>query len=449
MQGKVGRAAVSSDQEGRGLSDEGCAPDEQPADSVRALAGEADGQTSAREAHDRLRAISALTDVRLELLDVDELLHELLVRVVSLLRAETAAVLLLDAASQQLVARAAWGIEEEVRQGVRVAVGVGFAGRIAAERRPVTLERVDPTTVWNPILWRKGIRKMLGVPLLSGSELLGVLHVGRLADAGFTPEDAELLELVAARIASALQTRLFQLERAAGQLVQRSLLPTVLPTPVGMELATRYVPAEAGGVGGDWCDAFVLPSGDLWIMVGDVAGHGLTAAITMGRIRSALRAYALEKTSPEEVLASADRKLQFFDPGETATVLCGVMAPPYETVRLASAGHPPPLLATPGGARYVEVPPAPPLGAAEIRPTTVSVELEPGHVLLAYTDGLIERRGELIDHGFDRLLAAATAAEPELVCGGVMQSLVGDEEPGDDIVLLALRRRPVAADEET
>jgi phosphoserine phosphatase RsbU/P len=395
------------------------------------------------EAQERLRAISAITDSRIEHLDIDELLGELLVRVVGLLNADTAAVLLVDPASQQLAARATCGIEEEVRQGVRVPIGVGFAGRIAAERRPVVLDRVDATTVWNPILWQKGIRKMLGVPLQSGTELLGVLHVGRLAEIDFTPDDAELVELVAARIATAIQGRLLEIERAAGQLVQRSLLPAAAPVVAGLEFATRFVPAERGGVGGDWYDAFVLPSGDLWVMVGDVAGHGLAAAVAMGRLRAALRAYALEEKHPGDVLALADRKLQFFEPGQTATVLCALLHPPYDTVIFASAGHPPPILVRPGGTgAFVQVPVSPLLGVTDIDPDSITLPLPPGSLFLAYSDGLIERRSESLDVGIARLEAVVTADEPELVCRQVMHHLVGHEEPNDDIVVIAVRRTP-------
>ena len=396
---------------------------------------------SADEAEDRLRAIAAITDSGIEHLDVDDLLNELLVRVVALVDADTAAVLLVDPASQLLEARAACGIEEEVHQGVRVPIGVGFAGRIAAERRPVLLDRVDESTVWNPILWQKGIHKMLGVPLQSGTELLGVLHVGRLAEVDFTPDDAELVGLVAVRIATAIQGRLLAIERAAGQLVQRSLIPAAPPVVDGLEFATRFVPAERAGVGGDWYDAFLLPSGDLWVMVGDVAGHGLAAAVTMGRLRAVLRAYALEEKQPGEVLALADRKLQFFEPGQTATVLCALLHPPYDTVTFASAGHPPPVLLGPeGNGSYVEVPASPLLGASDIAPVALTVPLVPGGLLLAYSDGLIERRGESLDAGMARLLAATTADEPELVCRRVMQDLVGHDEPDDDIVLMAIRR---------
>ena len=398
---------------------------------------------AADEAEDRLRAIASITDSRIEHLDVDELLDELLVRVVGLVDADTAAVLLLDPGSQQLVARATCGIEEEVRQGVRVPIGVGFAGRVAAERRPVVLDRVDSSTVWNPILWQKGIRKMLGVPLQLGTELLGVLHVGRLAEIDFTPDDTALVELVATRIAAAIQSRLLAIERAAGDLVQRSLLPAAPPVVDGIEFATRFVPAERGGVGGDWYDAFVLASGDLWVMVGDVAGHGLAAAVTMSRLRAALRAYALEGHEPGEVLALADRKLQFFEPGQTATVLCALLRAPYETVTFASAGHPPPILVGPDGAAgYVQVPASALLGVTELSPETVTLPLLPGSLFVAYSDGLIERRGESLDEGMRRLAAAVEADVPEEVCRRVMQVLVGHDEPHDDIVVMAVRRTP-------
>ena len=134
---------------------------------------------------ERLSNLSAVIDVRLTKLDVDDLLVELLERVRIVLDADTAAVLLRQYGSDDLVARAACGLEEEVRQGVRVPIGTGFAGTIAARRAPVVLDHVDSTTVANPILWEKGIRRMIGVPLLYGDELLGVLHVGRIADRSF------------------------------------------------------------------------------------------------------------------------------------------------------------------------------------------------------------------------------------------------------------------------
>ena len=227
-------------------------------------------------AQDQLDNFRAVTDAKLGRLGVEDLLLELLERVRSILDADTAAVLLLDKDSGDLVARAACGIEEEVRQGVRVPVGVGFAGRVARSKEPVRLDRVDPTTVANPILWEKGIRTMLGVPLLVADELVGVLHVGRLHPLPFNDADAELLQVVAERVAGAVQTRQLAVERAATALLERSLLPGRLPMCPGLEFATRYLTPEEL-VGGDWYDVFTVPSGQLWVVTGDVAGHGLHA----------------------------------------------------------------------------------------------------------------------------------------------------------------------------
>ena len=400
----------------------------------------ASNQTSV--AADHLQALESVTDVSLSRLDVDDLLVELLERVAGLMAVDTAAVLLLDEASNQLVARAARGVEEEVRQGVRVSVGRGFAGRIAATRQPVVLDRVDSSTVANPVLWEKGIRTMLGVPLVSGKELLGVLHVGSFTERRFTEADTDLLAHVADRVAGAVQARQLEGERAAARVVQRSLQPTRLPQLPGIEFAARYVPAEIGGVGGDWYDAFALPDGRLWIMVGDVVGHGLRAALVMGRMRSTLRSYALDDHAPDEVLARSDRKLRVFEPGETATVLCALLKPPYDAMQLSLAGHPPPVLAAPDApAALVEVKPGPLLGLdPDIPRTSITVPLASGAVLVAYTDGLIERRGKSLDDGLDLLCRVAHPGAPEQLCFELMDALVGREAPQDDIAVLALRR---------
>src|SRR6201994_2715771 len=151
------------------------------------------------DAEDQLRDIRAVTDQALSHLSADELLSALLSRVRSILDADTAAVLLLDSSGRQLIATAASGLEEEVIQGVRIPVGRGFAGRIAAGRRPVILDRVDHGTVLNPLLLKKGIRSLVGVPLLVHGAVLGVVHAGTLRDRVFTTDDAALLQLAADR----------------------------------------------------------------------------------------------------------------------------------------------------------------------------------------------------------------------------------------------------------
>ena len=158
-----------------------------------------------RRARVRLEQIQAVTDAALAHLELGELLNVLLPRIRDILRADTCAVLLLDEATDELVARSAVGIEEEVEQGVRIPVGGGFAGRIAAEKHPVILDEVDQAHVLNPILLEKGIKSMLGVPLLIGDEALGVLHVGTLTPRRFDASDVELLQLVADRVALAIE----------------------------------------------------------------------------------------------------------------------------------------------------------------------------------------------------------------------------------------------------
>jgi signal transduction histidine kinase len=157
---------------------------------------------------ERLRRLQAVTDVALAHLSLDELLDELLLRIRDALDADTAAFLLLDENGDELVAKAAKGIEEEVERGVRIPVGKGFAGRIAAERRPVVLDDVDHADVLNPILREKGIKSMAGVPLITHDEVLGVVHVGTLTPRLFRPADVELLEVVAQRAAVAIDRSL-------------------------------------------------------------------------------------------------------------------------------------------------------------------------------------------------------------------------------------------------
>jgi sigma-B regulation protein RsbU (phosphoserine phosphatase) len=407
-----------------------------------------------RHSHDavgRLANLQALTDSTLLQLDVDELLVELLARVREILDVDTAAVLLLDETEDALVARAACGIENEVRQGVRVPLGIGFAGRIAATRSPVRLDRVDATTVANPLLWEKGIKVMLGVPLTSGDMVIGVMHVGRLENRPFKDDDIELLQIVAERVAGAVQARELAIERAATGLLERSLLPTRLPNCPGLTFETRYVAAEEHIVGGDWYDLFTLPSGQLWIVVGDVAGHGLHAAVVMGRIRSALRAYALVDESPESVLDLVDRKVNHFEIGTMATVACAVIDPPYDTMTLAVAGHPPPVIAEPGRpALLVEVETSPPLGIRlATRPrSSTTIALPPDSVVAFYTDGLIERRGESIDVGFERVRTAMSPGTPDHVAAQIMRHAIGDSIPRDDIALVVMHRADGRAEAE-
>ena len=397
-----------------------------------------------RDVSTRLANLLAGTDAGQFRLDIDDLLVDVLERLRGILNADTAAVLLYEPATDELVARAARGLEEEVRQGVRVPVGEGFAGRIAALRQPVRLDRVDETTVANPILWEKGIQRMLGVPLTVGGALLGVVHVGRVAARDFTDDDVELLQLAAERITVAVQSRRYAVEAAAASLLERGLLPTRLPRVPGLEFAARYVATENRAIGGDWYDTFRLPDGAVWVVTGDVAGHGLNAAVVMGRVRSALRAYALLGEGPARVLTLTDRKVEHFEIGAMITVVGARAYPPYSEWTISSAGHLPPVLSVPGApAVLAPVPACPPLGTVpNVTRTEVRLDLPPGGLLVLYTDGLVERRDTEIDTGLERLRGAVRPDHPETVVREVMKQLVGAEAPTDDIALLAVRRSP-------
>jgi serine phosphatase RsbU (regulator of sigma subunit) len=326
---------------------------------------------------------------------------------------------------------------------VRIPVGRGFAGRIAAGHQPVILDHVDHTTVLNPLLLAKGIRALMGVPLIAGGKVIGVLHVGSLAPREFTSDEVELLQLAADRAAAAVHSLMAQEERIAAQALQRSLLPFALPVAAGAEMAVRYVPGE-GAVGGDWYDVFILPSGQLCMVIGDVTGSGLQAAVIMGRMRSALRAYALDSDDPATVLARLDRKMQYFEPGALATVLYAVFDPGMDQMHICSAGHYPPVIAHPGRpAELADIPPGLLIGAVPgAQRHVATVEIGPGTLVCFYTDGLVERRGHTIDHGLARLCQAVTAQPPDTACAMVMAALVGSEPVPDDIALLMFRRLP-------
>ena len=396
---------------------------------------------------ERLERVQRVSDTALSHLSVDDLLEELLERVREILDADTAAVLLLDETRNELVARAAKGIEEEVERGVRIPVGKGFAGRIAAERVPVALHKVDHSTVLNPILFQKGIKSLLGVPLLAHGDVVGVMHVGTKTRRRFTKDEIELLQLVADRVALALRVRLSDRSRVVIEAFQRTFLPEVIPFLPGFRVVTRYLPAATAlGVGGDWFDTFVRPEGDIVLAIGDVAGHGLPAASLMGKMRNALRAHALMGGTALDILVRADEFHRHFGDGELVTLLVGVLAQDLSTFRYVSAGHPPPLVIGPEGAAFASNGHAnPPLGLPQA-PTfdQEEVAMRPGTSVLLYTDGLIERRDESLDVGLERLRSTGervlNGTAPNDAITDLLERVIEGPRPTDDVALMLLQR---------
>jgi serine phosphatase RsbU (regulator of sigma subunit)/anti-sigma regulatory factor (Ser/Thr protein kinase) len=392
-----------------------------------------------------------VTDAALAYLPADELLVELLERITEILHVDTAAILLLEPSGDMLRARAAKGIEEEVEQAVRIPVGRGFAGRIAATRTAIAIEDVDDAEILNPILRQKGIRSLLGVPLLVSGRVLGVLHVGSLTPRTFTDDERELLQLAGDRAAIAIEhAQLFEQRRIA-ETLQRRLLPQELPAIAGLELAARYMPAANGSLGGDWYDVFELPGGRVALAVGDVVGHGVEAAAVMAQLRTALRAYAVEEHPPATVVETVNRMMWELGPLAMTTLAYIVLDPAEEMLELVVAGHLPPLLVRPGGeAEYLPLQGAIALGAS---PTSTyrcdTMPFSAGAMLVLYTDGLVERRGASIDEGLERLRAlSAGVHDVGNIANDVVDRLIADE-PEDDVAVIAAHLPPLSEDLRT
>jgi serine phosphatase RsbU (regulator of sigma subunit)/anti-sigma regulatory factor (Ser/Thr protein kinase) len=392
-----------------------------------------------------LSALQYVTDAALAYLPQDELLEELLSRITDVLSADTAAILLLDEGAGVMRAHAARGIEEEVEQGVQIPLGRGFAGRIAAERQPIAIDDIDRADIFNPILREKGIRSLLGVPLLVEGRVIGVLHVGSLTPRHFTSEERDLLQLTGDRAAVAIEhARLYEQRRLA-EALQRRLLPSDLGRIPGIELATRYLPASGESLGGDWYDVFGLSRGRFVVAVGDVVGHGLAAAAVMAQLRTALRAYAAEGHPPAEVVARVNDLMWNLGPTAMTTLAYALLDPDEESLALVTAGHLPPLVIDPGGAAsFLPLHGGMALGTSRVARYECRVHPFPtGTTVVLYTDGLVESRGRPIDEGLERLRVAAAAGFPSLeaLCSGIVERLVPEQRP-DDIAVMAARVLP-------
>jgi serine phosphatase RsbU (regulator of sigma subunit)/anti-sigma regulatory factor (Ser/Thr protein kinase) len=400
---------------------------------------------AADETTTRLEDVQRVTEAALAYLDLDDLLSELLQRLTDILEVDTAAVLLVEDDGRTLAARAAKGLEEEAEQGFRLPIGRGFAGRVAATRQPVMIADLDnsPSEVVNPLMREKHVRSLLGVPLVVEGAVTGVLEVGTLNPREFEEGDVELLQLVADRVALAVERSRLAVQGQIAQALQRSLLPRGLPRLPGLSMAAWYLPAsEETAVGGDWYDVIELGHRRLGLTIGDVAGHGLAAATHMGQLRSAMRAYALDVERPAALL---DKLSRFSDQQSLrmATMIYATINLDTWVVDFARAGHPYPLLThADGSATFLSDAGGPPLGTGGVHGYDEQrVTLAAGDTLLLYTDGLIERRGRALSEGESALVNAAVAApdEPELKCRSIIERLTEGIEIPDDIAVLAVR----------
>ncbi len=289
-------------------------------------------------------------------------------------------------------------------------------------------------------------RSAISTPLLAGQAPLGVISLYRGAGrAAFTETDVSVVEELGRRLAVGLaNTDTFAREHAIAETLQRALLPEALPQIPGLDLAVRYLPATEGAtVGGDWYDAFPLAGGRVGLVIGDVSGHNIASASTMGQLRSLLRAYAIDNLSPGRALERTNAAVARLLPDALATVVYAVLDPATGDLAYANAGHPPPIVVTCAGeAEYLDDTVGTMLGAcATASFTTGHRRLPPGASLLCYTDGLIEHRRHDIDEGFAALSETLRRSRPdsaEQTCATVQAALVGAATQ-DDICLLTAR----------
>ena len=285
------------------------------------------------------------------------------------------------------------------------------------------------------------------VPIEAQGKAVGVLILSTDGDRTLEDDDLDLAVEVAHRGALALgNARAFQQEHQIAGALQRALLPAAVPSVPGLDIAVRYLAATDGAsVGGDWYDVIGLDDGLVGLVVGDVVGHDINASTSMGQLRSALRAYACEEQpDPSAALARVDR---IFDAlGLTyATCVLGMFDPHSRTLRWSNAGHPPPLLVRDGVPRFLDDAQGIMLGVTggTMTAESSSIELQPGDLLLLYTDGLIERRGESITVGLERLADNVVDVDVDgasFVCDALLERMAPQGTVrGDDVALLAIR----------
>ncbi|MFJ3700154.1 MULTISPECIES: SpoIIE family protein phosphatase [Streptomyces] len=301
--------------------------------------------------------------------------------------------------------------------------------------------RVAPTDSAEAAMRRQGVHSYMAVPLIARGVLLGSADFVRAGDSPpFNRADLDLAGQLASMAAVFMDNaRLYGREREHVVSLQRSLLPRATPHTPGLRVHAHYAPAvDAHGVGGDWYDVVALPSGRTALVVGDVTGHGLPAAATMGRLRTVARTLMMLDIAPDRLLARLDLATRDLEDDQVATCLCAVYDPADSSYTIASAGHPPPLLVDAGGtARYLDVPVGAPLGAGVIPYDPLRVRGPVGGRLVLYTDGLIKTRTDDVDVQLEGLRATVAAMAPEqLDSGGPLTLPRRDDGRFDEAVLL-------------
>ncbi|GGP94378.1 diguanylate cyclase [Streptomyces roseolilacinus] len=332
--------------------------------------------------------------------------------------------------------------------------GVGLDARLPGVEtltsgRPLffeSMQRLAAAYPGIPLDAHVGARAFL--PLIASGRPVGSCILGFDQPRGFSPEERTVLTALAGLIAQALQrARRYDSEAALARGLQDALLPHRLPRLAQVDTVGRYLPGTQGmDVGGDWYDVVETPRG-LALAIGDVQGHGVSAAATMGQLRSAVRAFALAGHDPSEVMSGTNRLLIDLDPGQFASCCYGVLDPGTGLLQAVRAGHLPPLLRHPDGrTEVVDLSGGVVLGVdADATYPVTELRLPRGGVLALFTDGLVEQPGTDIDLGVERLRGALSALRPASLSAAadrLIDVTAQDGDRPDDIALLLAARWP-------
>ncbi len=329
-------------------------------------------------------------------------------------------------------------------------------------RRPISVVMTDEAAstlakawVRTPVARLISGASMLLLPLITDGTMLGFFVCTRkLGFHRFDAYDTELGMEFAGRAALFMESaRQYSRERATALTLQRSMLPTGLSSPASVDVKHRYLPgSKLIEVGGDWFESIALPGGRVALVVGDVAGHGVRAAVTMGRLRTAIKTLTMLELPPAETLQRLDDLMQELGVHEPhfATCVYAIYDAVDGTCEVASAGHLPPLLVRPDGSNeFLDVSPAPPLGIGGTPIVSRTLAIEDGSLLLMYTDGLVEKRSEDIDRGLARLRELFGSGAPQRSLDDLCQAALAgvyDDPQRDDIAILLARLHRIGKD---
>jgi GAF domain-containing protein len=285
-----------------------------------------------------------------------------------------------------------------------------------------------------------GTSSVLAVPVQAGDRSIGALGFGFRVAGPVSADTVAVAETLAELAGQALErARLYEAEHAAAHQLQQALLPRIPPELPGAGIGVRYRPAERShDVGGDWYDAFELPGGRLGFAVGDVVGHDLDAAVAMGHLQQLLRYVAVSGARPAEVLQALDDACPAITGTTFATLAYAEYRPAGDLVTYACAGHPPPLLVAGGRASYLNDGRSAPLGFGDSARPQAQLTARPGAMLILYSDGLVERRREIIDRGLERLAVLATGlagTDAQQLSDALLTGMTDGQIVSDDVVV--------------